>query len=106
MSRFKKTDKNQQAIVEKLRQAGFSVWPTHTLGRGFPDLIVGKDGINLLIELKTKGSSGLRSDQQKFFVEWRGHVAMAYTFDDIVKAYDSHVRYLKTVLENNQNDRK
>ena len=50
---IKRTDANQKKIVELVRQLpGASITSTHTIGKGFPDLVIGYKGINYLIELK------------------------------------------------------
>ena len=78
MRRAAKTDDNQKDIVNSLRIAGFSVYPTHSLGRGFPDIVVGKNGLNLLFEIKDgskpKSAQKLTKDEQVFHENWRGSV--------------------------------
>lgn len=48
MSFRKRIDRNQPEIVEALREAGASVGHTHTIGQGFPDVIVGVKGLTLV----------------------------------------------------------
>ena len=55
--RAAKVDKNQTEIVEAFRKLGFSVQHLHTVGGGVPDLLVGRGGINLLVEVKDGGKS-------------------------------------------------
>ena len=85
----KRTDANQTKIVTDLRRIGFSVAITSSLGKGFPDLVVGKNGINYLFEIKDadKPPSGKRltEDEQKFFDGWRGQVNKVETIDEILK---------------------
>lgn len=38
--RFARTDANQPEIVKALREHGFHVAHTHTIGKGFPDVVV------------------------------------------------------------------
>ena len=49
--RVAKVDANQAAIVKVLRQMGASVQPLHTVGQGTPDLLVGIQGRNYLLEV-------------------------------------------------------
>lgn len=44
----KRVDKNQPEIVKAIRATGASVSHTHSLGHGFPDIVVGVDGLTLV----------------------------------------------------------
>lgn len=67
----KRVDANQSEIVEALRKAGCSVFVASTVGKGFPDLIVGKSGRTVLMEIKTKKGT-LTEDQVHFYEHWKG----------------------------------
>ena len=45
-------DHNHDFIVEQFKAKGFLVHDTHLIGYGFPDLIIQKNGITKLIEIK------------------------------------------------------
>jgi hypothetical protein len=45
-------DSNQREIDEALRALGWLVWPTHQLGKGFPDRLIAKAGRLVLLEVK------------------------------------------------------
>jgi hypothetical protein len=63
----------QNGFVRTLRMAGCSVELTHRLGGGFPDLAVGRNGITLLVEVKTPGSlRRLTPDEVEWHECWRG----------------------------------
>ena len=47
-----RTDSNQTEIAQTFRDMGATVAFTHTIGGGFPDLVIGFRGVNLLIEIK------------------------------------------------------
>lgn len=47
-----RVDANQREIVEALRKAGAFVQVTSSVGKGFPDLVVGFRGKWLLLECK------------------------------------------------------
>ena len=80
-----KTDANQAAIVQALRDAYCSVLPMHRLGQGAPDLAVGKNGNVYFLEVKTdKGK--LTPAEQEFMDEWRGHYAIVRTADEALRA--------------------
>lgn len=63
-----RTDKNQAAIVQELRDAGAYVWII-----GLPvDLLVGFKGHTFLIEVKTTTKKRLTGLQTDFFDKWKG----------------------------------
>lgn len=62
-----RVDANQAAIVEALREAGCVVWVL-----GLPvDLLVGKNGRTVLVEVKTKRGKYTEL-QQSFMASWTG----------------------------------
>lgn len=79
----KRIDANQPAIVAALRNAGCSVAVTSDLGRGFPDLVVGRGGLTYLLEVKdgSKPASKRRltEAEARFHASWLGHVAIVET---------------------------
>ena len=54
MSYRKRVDRNQPEIVEALREAGASVAHTHAIGQGFPDIVVGVQGLTLVGNFSVK----------------------------------------------------
>lgn len=79
MSRYaRRADANQSEIVAALRAAGATVQHLHTVGAGCPDILVGYQGRNYLIEIKTEDGT-LTDAQVEFIGEWRGHVDVATT---------------------------
>ena len=82
MSRIRKVDKNQKEIVAGLRALGYSVRHTHIVGKGFPDIAIGKHGRTVLVEIKDDGGE-LTDDEKVFFDEWRGSVILGMTVEQI-----------------------
>lgn len=84
--RAARTDSNQSEIVEALRKCGVSVFPTHTVGDGFPDLVCGFHGNNYLFEIKDPNKPPskrlLTEDEKKFRDAWRGRVFTIMTADE------------------------
>jgi Holliday junction resolvase len=78
-----RTDSNQEAIVAALRRIGCTVAVTSSAGSGFPDLVVGRLGRNVLMECKSPGGK-LTLDQQDFHSTWRGHVVVVETVEQAV----------------------
>ena len=60
---------------------------TASLGHGNPDFIIGKDFINILVELKS-GNGKLTKDEDKFKEEWKGSYLVAYSYEDITAFFD------------------
>lgn len=72
MTYARRTDSNQREIVSALRQMGYSVAITSSVGDGFPDLVVGKAGATWLIELKSSRKAGYTEHQTVFMRIWTG----------------------------------
>lgn len=77
----KKVDTNQPDIVRGLRQLGVSVAYTHTLGRGFPDVVAGHKGRSYLLEIKT-GKDDLTADERAWHAGWKGDVYVVRSLED------------------------
>jgi hypothetical protein len=82
---IRRTDKNQQKIVDALRDIGASVLPLHTVGHGCPDLAVGFRGDTYFLEVKS-GKGKLTEAERAFFAQWRGRAAVVRSVDDALRA--------------------
>ena len=78
--RAAKVDANQSSIVSAFRTMGATVALTHSAGEGFPDLVVGYRGVNLLVEVKDgslpPSARKLTGPQVKFHNDWRGQICV------------------------------
>ena len=72
MSYAKKTDKNQQEIMDALRKHGAFVVDMSKAGKGFPDLVIGYKNITILCECKSSPKALYTKDQLKFIAQWSG----------------------------------
>ena len=80
-----RTDKNQQKIIDALRDAHCSVLPLHRLGQGAPDLAVGRMGNTYFLEIKS--DKGKLTKAEKEFIDlWRGHYAIVRNVGEALKA--------------------
>jgi Holliday junction resolvase len=68
----RRVDMNQRNIIEALRDVGATVTDTHSLGKGFPDIVVGHAGLNYLFEIKHPENGSLTPDEKNFRVTWAG----------------------------------
>lgn len=82
----KRVDKNQSKVVRQLREMGFSVRLTYTVGKGFPDFVIGMCGVNYLVELKSEGGK-LTSDEQEFFDNWKGQIDKHFSAEEIASGF-------------------
>jgi len=93
MRRAARTDSNQAEIVAAFRSLGCSVFPLHQVGRGFPDLAVGCNGLNLLIEVKDgskcPSARRLTADEQRFIEAWLGQVCVVVSVEDVRLVFES-----------------
>lgn len=80
--RSAKKDANHAEIVAALKAVGCSVVELHAVGGGVPDLLVGYNGWDYLLEVKRPGVAGkargarqaaTNEKQKKFRDDWRGH---------------------------------
>ena len=96
MRRKAKVDDNQQEIVRLLRQLGCSVKSLAAVGGGCPDLLVGTQGKNLLIEIKDGNKSPSRrkltTDQQEFHSTWDGRIHLVETNQDLLDVINQERR--------------
>jgi hypothetical protein len=69
-------DANQDEIVKGLRAAGATVIITTHIGHGFPDLLCGWNGRNVLLEIKNPatayGRRGAKLNQLTWAEQWEG----------------------------------
>lgn len=88
--RAARIDANQPEIVEALREAGCSVQLLHMVGKGCPDLLVGWQGLNVLVEVKdgSKPPSArkLTPDQEIWHDNWRGQVTVVCSVHEALTA--------------------
>lgn len=83
MRQAAKRDKPETLIVTALRAAGCTV--RRLSQRGIPDLLVGRHGLNYLLEVKDHYGE-LTSDQEDFFNDWHGQVTVVRTVEEALEA--------------------
>lgn len=79
--RHAKVDRNHQAIVRALRGVGCTVQSLASVGHGCPDLLVGHDGANHLIEIKSGPKEPFTDDEAHFIAHWGGQVRVVDSVD-------------------------
>ena len=90
MRRAAKVDENQAEIVAALRKCGCTVQSLAAVGKGVPDLLVGRAGVNYLLEVKDgnkpKSARDLTPDELRWLHGWRGSAVVVETVDEALKA--------------------
>ncbi|MDH5244829.1 MAG: hypothetical protein OEW98_00135 [Betaproteobacteria bacterium] len=80
MRRAARTDANHRALLQALRQCGWSVVSTHALG-GFVDAVACRRGVVVLLEFK-QGKGTLTASQQRLLDDgWP--IRVVRTVDDV-----------------------
>lgn len=90
MRRAARVDDNQAEIVAALRVAGCSVTSLASIGKGCPDIVVGRAGVNYLLEIKdgskVPSKRRLTPDEQSWHGAWRGQVSVVESIADALVA--------------------
>ena len=83
-----KVDANQAEIVAALRKVGATVECLSAVGRGVPDLLVGRNGRNYLVEVKDgnkpPSAQKLTQDQVSWHACWGGQVAVVNSVEQAI----------------------
>lgn len=87
---IKRTDANHKDIIDAVRKIpSVSVFSTHMVGKGFPDIVIGYKGINYLVEIKdgakTKSQKKLTEDEMRFHQSWFGQIIVCECVKDVLK---------------------
>lgn len=80
----KKVDSNQAQIIADLKKIGVSVLNLSRVGGGCPDILVGWQGKNILIEIKT-AKGNLNDLQIEFFEQWKGQKFVCKSINEIIE---------------------
>lgn len=85
MKRLTKKDNNHNELTRVFRLAGCTVQDLHMVGSGCPDMIVGINGYNILVEVKNgsfcPSARKLTGFEEIFHRDWRGQVCIIETVE-------------------------
>src|SRR3990167_349676 len=89
----RRSDNNQKSIMVALRKIGCSVFDTHEVGHGFPDIAVGfcRAGRRrtVLMEIKDgnlpPSRNKLTTDEKLFHIGFRGEVTIVYSVEEAIR---------------------
>lgn len=79
-----RTDTNQKAIIDCFKQLGYSVLSLSNVKSGCPDLLCAKNGINILVEIKTEKGK-LNPLQKEFIQKWNSRVFVIRDIDGVIE---------------------
>ena len=87
---IRRTDANHKELIDLIRQIpAASVFSTHEIGKGFPDIVVGYKGLNYIFEIKdgkkSPSQKKLTKAELKFHSIWTGQVNVVENLDDVLK---------------------
>ena len=90
MRRAARTDANQQAVIDALRQVGATVHSLASIGNGCPDLLVGFRERTFLMEVKDgskpPSEKRLTPDQVVWHNKWTGgSLSVVYSPENALK---------------------
>jgi hypothetical protein len=90
---FSRVDDNQKIIVKTFRQLGYEVVHTHTLGSGFPDIIIcSPKGRMELVEIKDglnpPSKQKLTVHEEKFHAIWPRKVYIINSIEAVLKMHE------------------
>lgn len=72
MTYAKRVDSNHAIVVKALRNLGCSVFDLSAVGKGLPDLLVGKNQKTVLVEVKRDEKAKFTPSQDLFMLNWQG----------------------------------
>jgi hypothetical protein len=79
-------DANHAIIRTALEVNGWKVAETNRAGGGFPDLVISKDGVNVLVEVKDgakcPSARKLNEKQRKFHDGWKGRIVIIESVEE------------------------
>lgn len=85
-----RTDGNHTAVMDALRAAAMKPVSTAALGKGFPDIVVGFRGVNVMLEVKDgdkpPSARALSADEREFHDTWPGQIIVINSPQDAVLA--------------------
>jgi hypothetical protein len=86
-------DSNQPEIVKAFRDLGWIVAHTHTVGQGFPDVVISKAGYTGLVEIKdgnkVASKKKLTKAEKEFHDSWQGNIHIIESVDDVFSLHRS-----------------
>lgn len=85
---IKRVDQNQSEVVTLFRRLGASVLILSEVGRGCPDLLIGINLTNYLVEVKDgakpMSQQKLTLAEGEFFQNWKGQVCIVRNDIDVI----------------------
>ena len=91
--RARRTDDNHKQIVNAFRSLFCTVLDLSRVGQGCPDILIGRHGKNVLVEIKdgnkTASRTKLTRDECGFHQTWKGRVEIVRNVEDVAVIVNS-----------------
>lgn len=99
--RASRVDANQPELVEEFRQLGCSVEHTHFYADGFPDILVGIAGFNVLVEIKNgakpPSARKLTRFESWWHIAWAGQVVVIKDVEEVRALVSAVKRFARQI---------
>lgn len=105
MRKASRIDSNQHEIVKTFLDLGCSVQHLHVIGNGCPDILVGYQSMNYLIEIKdgmkVPSRRKLTRDERNWHLTWQGQACVIKSVDEAINFINSLKKNVNGCLYNN-----
>lgn len=96
MTYARRTDDNQTEVIKALRAIGCTVQSLSGVGEGCPDLLVGRNGINYVLEVKDgskpPSDQSLTTKEAIWHNEWKGQKAVVASVREALAAVGAQLQ--------------
>ena len=96
-----RVDENQPEIVKAFRRLGYSVALLHRAGEGVFDILIGKHGLNVLVEIKDGAKDfyarQFTKKQRLFNFAYQGMKCVCTSLDDVMAIDEQFTRLVRAI---------
>ena len=91
MRRYGKKDDNHNQIVKDLQGIGFGCLDLSTLGDDVPDLLISRNGLSALVEVKVPGKEP-NKNQKEWAAKWPGECFCAHSAEEVYEKWQAYTK--------------
>ena len=97
-----RTDDNHREVVDEFRKTmpEATLFDASGAGKGFPDLVIGWQGMTFLFEVKDGDKSAskrkLTPAQSELHQSWQGHIAVVHSAAEICAEIARHIHKIRS----------
>ena len=89
MRRYGKKDDNHKEIVKKLQSIGFGTLDLSSLGDDVPDLLISRDNLSCVVEIKIPGKEPTKGQAQWASI-WPGFWICAHSAEEVYEKWQEY----------------